>query len=237
MGKGVVVPSDDYLRLQWAKALLMSPEELKKGQVVCKKHFIPHLLQPHPKRSGHHLKPSTDTVPLPWQFKTACKLVTQCPYIRGVDCPDPPFNRFVQEQIEYVESIYPKMLYNEVMAKIEENWADLSDEQKSYYHDSHQEESEVWKREHSLHHNSGEEPCLTFEKPGSGQMAVKEAVKQKNVKIRLIKGVTPKEKKVQKKVQKRGLKEILNQTDVDEIVNQAEVFGRESKRLLKEAMS
>ena len=68
-------------------------------------------------------------------------------------------------------------------------------------------------------------------------MAVKEAVKQKNVKIRLIKGVMPKEKKVQKKVQKRGLKEILNQTDVDEIVNQAEVFGRESKRLLKEAMS
>ena len=68
-------------------------------------------------------------------------------------------------------------------------------------------------------------------------MAVKEAVKQKNVKIRLIKGVTPKEKKVQKKIQKRGLKEILNQTDVDEIVNQAEVFGRESKRLLKEAMS
>ena len=80
---------------------------------------------------------------------------------------------------------------------------------------------------------SDEEPCLTFEKPGSGQMAVKEAVKQKNVKIRLIKGVMPKEKKVQK----RGLKEILNQTDVDEIVNQAEVFGRESKRLLKEAMS
>ena len=80
---------------------------------------------------------------------------------------------------------------------------------------------------------SNKEPCLTFEKPGSGQMVVKEAVKQKNVKIRLIKGVMPKKKKVQK----RGLKEILNQTDVDEIVNQAEVFGRESKRLLKEAMS
>ena len=76
-------------------------------------------------------------------------------------------------------------------------------------------------------HQSGEEPCLTFEKPGSGQMAVKEAVKQKNVKIRLIKGVTPKEKKVQKKVHKRGLNEILYRN----------IQNRESKRLLKEAMS
>jgi len=100
-------------------------------------------------------------IPLPWSVRAPdAKQPPLCSYLRDNPYPESPLNRFVKEQFDYMTCNNPDLKYKEIMAKIDEYWLDLSDEQSEYYDEVYSAESELWEKEHSDLHKQG--GCPTF---------------------------------------------------------------------------
>ena len=154
----VTVPKNHVQRLRWAQALNMPYDQLKTNKTnyrICKQHFSPSSFE-----AGVNILLKS-RIPLPWSVRAPdAKQPPLCSYLRDNPYPESPLNRFVKEQFDYMTCNNPDLKYKEIMAKIDEYWLDLSDEQREYYDEVYSAESELWEKEHSDLHKQG--GCPTF---------------------------------------------------------------------------
>ena len=175
----LTVPKNPVQRLRWAQALNMPFDQLKTNKTnyrICKQHFSPSSFEAV---ANTLLKSS---IPLPWSVRAPdAKQPPLCSYLRDNPYPDSPLNRFVKEQFDYMTCNNPDLKYKEIMAKIDEDWLGLSDEQREYYNEEFSAESELWEKEHSdLHKEDGFCPILQPALTGSKMENAKNLKQQEN---------------------------------------------------------
>jgi len=146
------MPRNSLSRIRWAQVLQMAYEDLKDKYIICRLHFSATEIVTN--EDGSEVL-GEKAVPLPWNGNSTLPSSSQpskCKYIQENPYPDTPLNTFAKEQMDYMAEVQPDLKYGELKSKIEEEWKNLSEDERYFYTDTSKAQEEEWNREHDKSH-------------------------------------------------------------------------------------